>query len=66
MNVGELLELLQRVPQNATVVVPSGDHSYRVAFASYEMAEKDQEDNSLSELYDEIPVACRVPIVLIH
>jgi hypothetical protein len=66
MNVGELIELLQRVPLAAQVVVPHGSRYYRIASASFHMAEKDREDNSLSELEEDIPVSCRVPILLIQ
>jgi hypothetical protein len=66
MTVEQLIEELKRVPLSATIVVRGSDHSYRTASVSQGYAELDREDGSLSELEDEIPVSCRVPILLIQ
>lgn len=67
----ELLKILSKVPDDAVVVVPSEDHSYRLAEVSRDTALYDRKSRTFSEDFGEdvTPEAdygTRVPVLVVE
>lgn len=56
LTVGELRKLIENKPENALVLVPADDHSYRHAHASFEPVRFEDGGSHFSEEYVEIPL----------
>ena len=71
MNVGQLRKLLEGLPDDRRVLVPSHDHSYRDCqaercFARYEGHNNWGEDFGGTKEFPEDEFGIRMPVIVVH